>query len=169
MRNVLLLVVGFGCGGSTPPPQPPPSNAVPTAETPATPTSGLTKEVCSQRKDELGPVALRADQVELRRGTGAKTFAEITTSKSAPIEVCMPPGEQEWLASVTCSDGSKPTEIRRSGSVGPGGTCGSILDLYNVTCPDTRYEVYMDMYMCPPDAGLQPTVRLHRTIKLRSS
>lgn len=154
MRNIILLAAVFGCGGSTPPPQPPPSNAVPIADAPIAPASGLTKEVCSQRADEFGPVALRAEQVALRRGTGAKTVADVATSKSAPIEVCMPAGEREWLASVTCSDGSKPTAAQRSGSVGPGGTCGSVIDLYSVTCPDKAYEVFMDMYMCPPGAGL---------------
>jgi len=98
-------------------------------------------------------VPLREDQVALRRGTGAKTFADIVTTKETPIEVCMPGGQRAWLGSVSCIDGTKPTGSGRSGSVGPGGTCGSIIDLYMVTCPEKQYEVFMDMYMCPPGEG----------------
>jgi hypothetical protein len=129
---------------------------VPVAQTQTpvqTAPAGLTKDVCAQRADELGPVKLREDQVALRRGTGATKVSEIATSKAAPIEVCMPAGERAWLSSVACDDGTKPA-FQRSGSVGPGGTCGSILDLYMVKCSDKQHEVFMDMYMCPPGEGI---------------
>jgi hypothetical protein len=156
MRNVLWVLVAIGCGGSSKAPQPPVQPDGPTIQNtppPATPT-GLTKEVCAQRADDFGPVPLRAEQVALRRGTGAKRITDVPSTKDAPIEVCMPGGQREWLASVTCPDESKPTNAQRAGSVGPGGTCGSIIDRYVVTCPDKEYEVFMDMYMCPPGAGI---------------
>ena len=156
MRNALWVLVVIGCGGSPSKPPQQPAPPVPTGGNPMDETSagGLTKEVCAQRADEFGPVPLRAEQVALRRGTGAKKLTDVQSTKEAPIEVCMPGGQREWLGSVTCPDGSKPTGAQRSGSVGPGGTCGSIIDLYAVTCPDKEYEVFMDMYMCPPGAGM---------------
>ena len=155
MRNVLWVLVVIGCGGSSkPPPQQPPQPPVGQPPVEATASAGLTKEVCAQRADEFGPVPLRTEQVALRRGTGATRLSDVPSSKDAPIEVCMPGGEQEWLGSVTCPDGSKSMGAKRSGSVGPGGTCGSIIDLYLVACPDKEYEVFMDMYMCPPGQGM---------------
>lgn len=155
MRQLLWVSVLVACGGKAPAPQPPPSNVSTTTQPtePAAPAV-LTKEVCAQRADEFGPVPLRAEQVALRRGTGAKKLGDIATTKDAPIEVCMPVGEREWLASVTCADGTAPTSRQRSGSVGPGGTCGSIIDAYIVKCPEKDYELFMDMYMCPPGAGM---------------
>lgn len=157
MRNASwLVVVLVACGGANPPPQTTPSNPVPVTQTPTTPPApvGLTKEVCAQRADEFGQVPLREDQIALRRGTGAKRFADIETTKDAPIEVCMPGGERAWISSVACTDGTKPSASNRSGSVGPGGTCGSVIDLYIVRCPEKEYEVFMDMYMCPPGEGM---------------
>ncbi|MGE0870359.1 MAG: hypothetical protein AB7P03_17470 [Kofleriaceae bacterium] len=40
---------------------------------------------------------------------------------------------------------------KRSGSVGPGGRCNSIIDLYKVGCPDGDVSVYIDVYMCAAD------------------
>lgn len=158
MRELLFVVVVSGCGGSSaPPPQAPmsPAPAVPVeapseAEVP-TQLPGLDASVCTQRTDELGPVMLTASQLPLRRGTGVTRFDRAPTSKSAPIEVCMPQGERAWLAGATCADGSAPSSAARSGSVGAGGVCGSIIDLYSVVCPEKTYEVYMDMYMCGSD------------------
>ena len=159
MRNaswVVMLVVG--CGGSSPTPQTTPVSNQTTQQPPTTPPAptGLTKEVCAQRGEEFGPVPLREDQVALRRGTGVKTFADLASSKDAPIEVCMPDGEHDWIKSVTCAGGATPSSSARSGSVGPGGVCGSIVDLYIVKCPEKEYEVFMDMYMCPPGLGIKP-------------
>ena len=156
MRN-LLLVLLIGCGGSTPPPQtPPPSNTLPTVQQPpvqTTAATGLTQDVCTQKKGDFGPVELREDQVALRRGTGVQKLSDLATTRETPIEVCSPAGQRAWLGAVTCAGGEKPTGAQRSGSVGPGGTCGSIIDLYMVGCPEKQYEVFMDMYMCPPGQG----------------
>ncbi|MBA3503483.1 MAG: hypothetical protein M4D80_08520 [Myxococcota bacterium] len=155
MRNLIVCLL-IGCGGSTPPPQtPPPSNALPTGQQPPTQTTatGLTQDVCAQKKNDFGPVELREDQVALRRGTGVQRLSDLASTREAPIEVCNPAGQREWLTAVTCAGGEKPTGAQRSGSVGPGGTCGSIVDLYMVGCPEKQYEVFMDMYMCPPGKG----------------
>jgi hypothetical protein len=158
MRNapaLVILVVSACSGGSTSQAPTLPSNQPPPATTDqAPPATGLTKEVCAQRADELGPIPLQANQVALRHGTGVKTFAELASSREAPIEVCGPRGEVAWIKSVTCADSSVPSASGRSGSVGPGGVCGSIIDLYTVTCPEKQYEVFMDMYMCPPGEGM---------------
>lgn len=157
MRNApaLLILLAACSGGSTSQPPTIPSNQAPTVAnvTPPPAPTGLTKEVCAQRPDELGPVALQPDQVPLRRGTGVTTFADVKSSREEPIEVCMPQGERAWLHGVTCTDGSAPSAAARNGSVGAGGSCGSIIDLYTVTCPEASYEVFMDMYMCPPGEG----------------
>jgi hypothetical protein len=160
MRNapaLVILILSSCFGGSSSQPATLPSNQTPPPSTagtapPAAPT-GLAKEVCAQRATEFGAVPLQADQVALRRGTGVKTFADLKSTREEPIEVCMPQGERGWITSVTCSDGSKPSASGRSGSVGAGGVCGSIIDLYTVTCPEKEYEVFMDMYMCPPGEG----------------
>jgi hypothetical protein len=164
-----ILIVSSCSGGSTSqqPATIPSNQTPPTAgnEPPAAP-AGLTNEVCAQRADDFGTVRLQADQVALRRGTGVKTFAELVATREAPIEVCMPQGERAWLKSVACvgapqtppsaSEPAAPAPsptFNRQGSVGAGGTCGSIIDLYVVNCPEKQYEVFMDMYMCPPGEG----------------
>lgn len=170
MRNASWMILLVACSGSStsqqptvptnPPPAtattPPPSTPEPTTATPPSVAAapGLTKDVCGQRKSEFGPIALRDEQVGMRRGSGVKTFADVASSQQAPIEVCMVAGEHAWLKGVTCTDGSAPSNSGRSGSVGMGGACNSIIDLYMVTCPEKQYEVYMDMYMCPPGKGM---------------
>jgi hypothetical protein len=150
MRTPWLLFL-VACGGSAPPPQAPVSNTGSGSQPPA--PVGLSNDVCRQRSDDFGPVPLRAEQVALRRGTGVKKLADIVSTREAPIEVCMPDGERAWLEATSCGDGSKPA-FQRTGSIGPGGTCGSVIDLYAVTCPEKQYEVFMDMYMCPPGKGI---------------
>jgi hypothetical protein len=76
-------------------------------------------------------------------------------SQAEPIEVCGVQGETAWLAVAQCDDGTNPfkgdTQVAhaaRVGSVGQGGRNGNIIDLYEVTCPEATYQVYMDMYAC---------------------
>lgn len=150
----LWIVLLIGCGGSSPAPQQPqPQPAPPPQVQPAAP-AGLTADVCAQKDDDFGPVKLREDQVALRRGTGVTRFADLVSTRETPIEVCSPREQRAWLGSVACNDGPPKAAPQRSGSVGPGGTCGSIIDLYLVDCPEKQYEVFMDMYMCPPGQGL---------------
>ena len=151
----LWLVLLIGCGGSSTAPQQPQPQPNPNPQPQVQPTApaGLTADVCAQKKNDFGPVELRDDQVALRRGTGVAKFADLASTREAPIEVCSPSEQRAWLGGVACNDGPPKTAPQRSGSVGPGGTCGSIIDLYIVECPEKSYEVFMDMYMCPPGKG----------------
>jgi len=61
------------------------------------------------------------------------------------------------LVSLRCNDGSNPfagdlqaAHMSRAGSFGPGGRCDSIIDRYDVKCPEATYQVFADMYLCTP-------------------
>lgn len=64
-------------------------------------------------------------------------------------------GQLELLTRLVCDDGSQPfvnpqqAHAARRGAVGQGGRCGSVIDLYDVVCPEGAYEIYMDLYVCP--------------------
>jgi hypothetical protein len=84
----------------------------------------------------------------------AVKFSQIHTTKAEPVEVCGIGTENEWLTALQCDNGSLPfreasPETARSGSVGPGGHCRSIIDLYRVPCPEATYDIYLDGYVCP--------------------
>jgi hypothetical protein len=87
-------------------------------------------------------------------GVGAKKFSDAPTSMEQPIEVCGWPAQTDWLRAAKCNDGTNPFTSQdhaheaRAGSMGAGGRCGMVIDLYEVTCPEGKYEVYMDMYAC---------------------
>lgn len=108
-----------------------------------------------RRQDEFGPVHLSPDEYRARSGVGVTRASDAVSSKEQPIEVCMVEGQLEWLVALTCADGSHPfstpqeAHASRSGNVGGGGRCGSIIDLYVVPCPEGELEIYMDLYMCP--------------------
>jgi len=66
-------------------------------------------------------------------------YSQVKSTKAKPVEVCGIPTENNWLAALTCDDGSRPitddtAETVRVGSLGEGGRCNSIIDLYRVTC-----------------------------------
>jgi ankyrin repeat protein len=94
-----------------------------------------------------------ADMME-QWGRGFKKFSEVETSKQVPAEVCRPDGEVEYLFELVCEDGSKPfttpeqVQAARVGSVGRGGRCGKIIDLFIIHCEEASYKVYLDMYHC---------------------
>jgi hypothetical protein len=109
---------------------------------------------CS-RPEQFGPIQLTTEQYARRYGANITDLASLKTSKDQPVEVCHVRGEQEFLLAARCADGTAPfasvggVAQARSGSVGGGGRCKSIIDLYKVACPEATYEVFMDMYMCP--------------------
>jgi len=172
-----LLVVA-ACGGkpattsTTPPPGPPQppdgDGAQPVGEAakpggeaakpggeaakPGDPTAD--KAMCANRPDMFGPFALDAAQAQRRYGANARTFADAPTSKERAIEVCGIPASLQWLRGTTCADGSTAKQNGRRGSVGPGGRCGAILDLYSVACPEGDHDVYIDIYMCGPGESM---------------
>jgi len=148
------------CGGgstaqppTTPPPAPPPPSE------PLTPIAPVEdpKAVCANHPDEYGPFRLTEAQAAKRYGVSATKFTDAPTTKAQPIEVCGIPQQQAWLMTMQCADGSKAFTSRgqvltsRRGNVGEGGRCDSIIDLYIATCPEAKYEVHVDMYMCGPN------------------
>lgn len=93
-----------------------------------------------------------------RNGAGVTAFRNARSTKAAPIEMCGVRGATEWLTTLRCDDGSQPiknvddAEHARPGNVGPGGRCHSIIDRYLVACPEQRYAIFIDAYICPrPD------------------
>jgi hypothetical protein len=138
-----------------PPEEPDPE---PTEEAPerasAPPPAELAKIKC-ERANDFSPVVLDAASYPNRRGATASRFSEVPTTKEEPLEACGVKGSLEALLRLRCDDGSNPFPSReaahgsRSGNVGAGGRCGSIVDLYQVPCREQTYKVFIDMYMCP--------------------
>jgi hypothetical protein len=92
---------------------------------------------------------------EKRGGAGVAKFSALTTSQATPLEECGLRVILERLASLTCDGGEQPfggdlskAHMSRAGNVGEGGRCGSILDHYEIPCPEKQYDVYADMYFC---------------------
>ncbi len=101
------------------------------------------------------PVGVSSAEWSARVGGSARRYADVSTTKDEPVEVCGLPQQLEWLMGVTCNDGSVPfasgqhAHAARVGNVGAGGRCGSIIDLYEVPCPEGTYQIYIDAYVCP--------------------
>lgn len=162
-----VLIVLAACGGTpaatstTPRVEPAPSpagdEATPAGEEgpPAAAAEAVDKTVCANRTDMFGPFALDEAQAQARYGMNARTFADAPTTKARAIEVCGVPASRQWLSGTACADGSPAKQNGRSGSVGPGGRCGAIIDLYSVTCPEGNHDVYIDIYMCGPGESMR--------------
>jgi hypothetical protein len=105
--------------------------------------------------DTLGaPVGEPRPQWMQRLTRKARRYSEIHSTKAEPIEVCGIATENDWLTALACDDGSQPfhdasPETMRAGSLGEGGRCKSIIDLYRVKCPEATYDIYLDGYVCP--------------------
>ena len=109
---------------------------------------------CPRPDGMFGPVVLPKDVWEARIGASTQHFSELVTTAAQPVEVCGVQEQVAWLTRVQCEDGSNPfhslseAHNSRAGNVGSGGRCGSIIDLYQVPCPEKTYPVYMDLYVC---------------------
>jgi hypothetical protein len=106
------------------------------------------------------PVAMPRSEWEQRKAATVKRFSEASSTKDEPIEVCSvwdAEGQIDWLLSKTCDDGSKPfkgthhAHAARVQNVGEAGRCNSIIDLYEVPCPEGTYKIFLDAYVCPQD------------------
>lgn len=103
----------------------------------------------------LVAVGVPRPEWERRNGAGVTAYHAARSTRAAPIEMCGVSAANRWLSALHCDDGSHPiaspvdSERARTGSVGEGGRCGSIIDLYTVPCPEARYEIFIDAYICP--------------------
>jgi hypothetical protein len=155
-----LIAVAAACGGkstTTTPrvdPGPPDAAAKPAAAAPPD-ADPVDRTPCANRPEQFGPFALDEAQAQRRYGINARTFADAPTTKDRAVEVCGIPASRQWLRGTTCADGSAAQQNGRTGSVGPGGRCGAIIDRYTVTCPERDYEVYIDIYMCGPGESMR--------------
>lgn len=108
----------------------------------------------------FGPVPWSVEDGPNRWGWSMTQFEEVRTSHARPIEVCGVAGQLQWLSQLTCPDGSatfgNPSDVHgsRVGSMGAGGRCTTVIDLYRVRCGSQTLDVYMDMYHCTPDESL---------------
>lgn len=157
MTRLGLVMLLAACGGkpasSTTPsaPAPPAEPApAPVADTKEFPTHD-DKSPCADRPDSFGPFVLTKDQAAKRYGRRAVKLDDALTTKATPIEVCGIPMSSAWMSERKCAGGGPPKILGRVGSVGRGGRCGAIIDLYDVQCPEQLYKVFVDIYQCGPD------------------
>ena len=108
------------------------------------------------RPEMFGPVQVMPDVYRARLGAGAQRFSELSTTKARPLEECGLKPMLRRLMELRCDDRSNPfggdlhvAHASRAGNFGPGGRCESIIDRYDVKCPEATYQVYADMYFCP--------------------
>ncbi len=93
-------------------------------------------------------------KAHLRRFHNETRLDKVITTKATPVEVCGGRGQIAWLLRARCPDGTAPfpdgrkAHASRSGSVGPGGRCGKVVDLYKVSCGGAIYSVFMSLYHC---------------------
>ncbi|HEY4182772.1 MAG TPA: hypothetical protein VGM90_38335 [Kofleriaceae bacterium] len=101
------------------------------------------------------PVGVTPAEYAQRNGSTAKRYSDVTSTKAAPVERCGVGNANQWLATLSCGDGSHPitngptAESFRAGNVGEGGRCKSIIDDYKVVCPEGTSEIFIDAYVCP--------------------
>ena len=108
-------------------------------------------------EDMFSPMSLPLDQWEGRRGARILELRELNTSKEEPIETCQTIA-YDWVANLRCNSGRPAlgghrmaAASARQGSVGGGGRCDYVIDLYELSCPEEDYEVYVDWYFCPQE------------------
>lgn len=109
---------------------------------------------CADASDGAS-VGIPQAEWDRRNGAGVTQFSKARSSKALPIEMCGIDAENEWLGTLACDDGAHPiqshadAENARVGNVGDGGRCGSIIDAYQVKCPERTYDLFIDAYVCP--------------------
>ena len=121
-------------------------------------SSSTAGAIACERLDPFHEVTLSEAELPLRHQAGAapRDLSKVQVSNDAPIEVCGVRQQLDWLLEARCADGSAPfldletAHAARVGNLGGGGRCGSVIDLYQVRCPEEVYAVYMDLYMCGP-------------------
>ena len=124
------------------------------ANSPGGGPSGGDSSECNSGEGPMDPNIMSDAAWAQRPIARASRFSDLSTSKERPAKTCGAGDSYSALAQLTCDDGSHPfaTAIdagdARVGNVGPGGQCGSIIDLYEVDCNEGKHEVFVDMYWC---------------------
>lgn len=125
--------------------------ATPTSDAaPATPPGPKLDPFCANRPEKAGPFVLDATLAAQRRGTGAKTYADVEATREEPIEVCGLEGARRWLEATRCPDGSVATQGGRFDSVGFGGRCNTMIERFKVGCPDGNLSIVFAVHFCGP-------------------
>jgi len=130
--------------------QPPPQDAAEEPDHACDPKWATAKN----RPMTIGAAGIPKADWDKRNGAGVTAFKDAKSTKDKPIEMCGISAENLWLTTLHCGDGSQPVtrtnvENSRKGSLGTGGRCGAIIDLYAVKCPEASYDIYIDAYICP--------------------
>ncbi len=108
----------------------------------------------------MGTIPWSSDRASQRWGHGLYQFSMVKSSKQVPVEICGANDSYKYIAQLACDDGFHPfpspngARDARVGSMGPGGSCGRIIDLYMAGCPEGQYEIYVDMYHCAEGESL---------------
>lgn len=151
---ILIGAVGWSCATTTT------SGGVVEPSSPrSSPVSATTAPgeigACERPDAIFGPVYVAPEAYASRTGLMSSTFSGLPTSKQRPLEECGIPAVLRRLVTLKCDDGSNPyggslaaAERSRAGSFGPGGRCDSIIDRYDVHCPERTYQVFTDCYVC---------------------
>jgi hypothetical protein len=127
------------------------------AEQTQVPDEHKTLRACDDRSPDtmLQAVGIPQAAWDQRNGAHVVKLRDARSTKETPIEMCGAGAANRWLISLRCDDGSQPLESindaerARAGNVGPGGRCQSIIDRYEIPCPERSYTLFIDDYVCP--------------------
>jgi hypothetical protein len=151
-----VILILLSCA-STPKPTHSPSPEAVHSSSPEPLPGAERAEIECTKPGLFGPSIVSAHDYEHRHGADASRFSDFTTSLERPLEACGIDAALEQLARLTCNDGTNPfggdphqAHASRAGSMGSGGRCDAIIDLYEVPCPEGEHSVYVDMYFCGP-------------------
>lgn len=155
MKLVMLVVLLAGCPKKAPgkPVDPAPADAATDPVTPvpdAAPVAPKVDPFCANRPEKAGPFILDATLAAQRKGTGAKTYADVEATKEQPVEVCGMEGARMWMEATKCPDGSTGRQGGRFDSIGLGGRCNTMIERFKVGCPDGTINIVMAVHFCGP-------------------
>jgi hypothetical protein len=119
----------------------------------AAPAAALEKP--NEARDRMRALGIEAPAGKKLEKAIARAERHPLGSLKNPIRENMPKGQAAYLARLRCADGQTPHAARR-GNVGQG-PYGSIVDLYDVTCPGKpSVEIHMDLYHDGPETRPVP-------------
>ena len=165
------LTIIIGCGGAPGEETTTPHSQTTPPATDAQPRDGVTTSnvdlgrpfACLVDPDSLGlmgTIPWTSERASQRWGHGLYQFSMVKSSKEVPVEICGANDSYKYISELACDDGFHPfssveqARDARVGSMGPGGSCGRIIDLYLARCPEGQYEIYVDMYHCAEGESL---------------